>query len=116
MTEQDRINLIIEKKAFQEVVYQLSKGCDARMSCQLDSFLCGIEDKIREIDIKLKMPQEHEDYVRKLAHDNWVRDGNPNGEEFRDSPFGRMKIKNIHWLKAELVAAAAINHNAGGDW
>jgi len=45
-----------------------------------------------------------------------VRDGNPNGEEFRDSPFGRMKIKNIHWLKAELVAAAAINHNAGGDW
>jgi hypothetical protein len=53
MTEQERIDLEIEKASYGEVIKQMSGG-DARMSVSLDKFLRMIEDKIKEIDIKLK--------------------------------------------------------------
>jgi hypothetical protein len=53
MTEQEILELTIEKRAYQEVVKQFSKGCDPRMEISLNDFLCGIEDKIKEIDLKL---------------------------------------------------------------
>lgn len=52
MTEQEKQELIIEKISYQEVIRQMSKG-DARMEISLNEFLCGIEEKIREIDRKL---------------------------------------------------------------
>lgn len=54
MNNQERIELEIEKKSFQEVVKQFTMhDCDARMEVGLNRFLCEIEDKIKEIDIKL---------------------------------------------------------------
>ena len=53
MTEQERIDLEIEKASYQEVIKQFSKGCDARMETSLNEFLCSLEDKIREINKKL---------------------------------------------------------------
>jgi hypothetical protein len=53
MTEQERIDLIIEKRSYQEVIKQFSSGCDARMEVGLNSFLQDIENKIKEIDRKL---------------------------------------------------------------
>lgn len=52
MTEQEKIDLMIERRAYVEVVQQLGR-CDARMETNLDAFLTSIEDKIREIDRKL---------------------------------------------------------------
>lgn len=48
-----RQELEIEIKSYQEVIFQFSKGCDARMSIQLDRFLKDIEKKIEELKIKL---------------------------------------------------------------
>jgi flagellar biosynthesis chaperone FliJ len=54
MTEQEILKLTIEKKAYEEVIKQFTKGCiDARMECSLDEFLRGLENKIKEIDKKL---------------------------------------------------------------
>jgi hypothetical protein len=54
MTEQEILDLTIEKKAYEEVIKQFTKGCiDARMECSLDEFLRGLENKIKEIDKKL---------------------------------------------------------------
>lgn len=53
LTPQERQELEIEKKSYQEVVRQFSKGCDARMEVGLNQFLTEIEDKIKEIDLKL---------------------------------------------------------------
>ena len=52
MTDQERIDLEIEKTSYQEVISQMSKG-DARMEVGLDQFLSSIEDKIKEINQKL---------------------------------------------------------------
>jgi hypothetical protein len=52
MTEQEKIDLMIEKRAYTEVVKQLGQG-DARMETGLNKFLTSIEDKVREIDRKL---------------------------------------------------------------
>jgi hypothetical protein len=53
MTEQEILELTIEKMAYREVIKQLSGG-DARMETGLDKMLCGLEDKIKDIDEKLK--------------------------------------------------------------
>lgn len=54
MTEEERTALVVEKKAYGEVVKQFTKhNCDARMEVSLDEFLCYIENKIREINDKL---------------------------------------------------------------
>ena len=63
MTEQEILELTIEKKAYEEVIKQFSKGCDPRMECGLNEFLCGIEDKIREIDEKLRLTTSYDPYV-----------------------------------------------------
>lgn len=52
MNNTERLYWEIEKKSYQEVIKQFSKG-DARMSTSLDEFLCGIEKKIKEINDKL---------------------------------------------------------------
>lgn len=56
------------------------------------------------------------DYIKELAHSNWVRDGKPNGEKYIDSKWGRIKIKDYHWKKAEEQAEVYLNHGPGGDW
>lgn len=52
ITNEERIELEIEKASYQEVIKQFSKG-DTRMETSLDAFLCEIEDKIEEINKKL---------------------------------------------------------------
>jgi hypothetical protein len=45
MIDQEIIDLYIEKRSFQETIYQFTRDCDSRMETELDSFLCGIENK-----------------------------------------------------------------------
>jgi len=94
-------------------VYNLCEclDCHKKFSVQqLQSCICGWTQKVR-------VDSDHENYVRTLAHDNWVRDGRPNGEEYRDHPkWGRMKIKDIHWRRAVDRAEANMHHGPGGDW
>lgn len=49
-------------------------------------------------------PQEYHDYLEQLAYHFWLADGQPNGEEYVDTWAGPIKIKHIHWIKAEIVA------------
>lgn len=63
MTELEILELKIEKAAYSEVIKQFTKGCDARMECGLNEFLCGIEGKIREIDIKLGLSTSYDPYI-----------------------------------------------------
>jgi hypothetical protein len=53
MTDQERLNLLIERHAFAEVIRQFDQR-DARMEIGLDAFLCSIEDEIRKIDDRLR--------------------------------------------------------------
>lgn len=44
-----------------------------------------------------------EDYIREWAHAFWEQDGRPNGEEIIKTIFGKMKIKELHWMKASGI-------------
>ena len=56
MTKQERIQLEIEKRSYQEVVRQfIIHDCDSRMCTKLNAFLSSIENKIKEIDEKLNV-------------------------------------------------------------
>ena len=56
------------------------------------------------------------DWIIRLAQREWERDGKPNGEEYRNSKWGRMKIKEIHWRQAMESAEGYYSHSAGDDW
>ena len=65
---------------------------------------------------KYKMTEEFWIKVKRQAHIEWIRDGQPNGEEYRDSIWGNIKIKDIHWNEAIGTVESWFHHNAGGDW
>lgn len=50
------------------------------------------------------MKNEFKEHVTQLAHNFWLEDGQPDGEQYVESLLGPIKIKHIHWIKAELVA------------
>ena len=62
------------------------------------------------------MPANENYYIKDIAHELWIQDGKPNGEEYRDSEFGRMKTKDIHWRRAEIKAEVYLHHGPGCDW
>ena len=64
----------------------------------------------------IMLSEDYINYIRRLAHSYWIAEGKPNGDEYRDSKFGRLKVKRIHWLRAEAEAEAALNHSPGSDW
>lgn len=47
---------------------------------------------------------EYEEYVRQLAHSIWIEEGKPDGEQYIKTMFGLLKLKEIHWIKAESIA------------
>jgi hypothetical protein len=49
----NKIELEIEKKSYQEVIYQFTKGCDTRMNIKANEFCKMIELRIHNIDIEL---------------------------------------------------------------
>lgn len=102
MNNRERIELEIERASYQEVVKQLSKGCDARMETGLNEFLCGIETKIEEISLKLNSDfnANEEDEIRKIAHRIWLEAGSPDGEKVLYQYGKSVKLKNIHWQLA----------------
>jgi hypothetical protein len=52
--------------------------------------------------------------ISELAHQYWLDDGKPDGEEYRDHRvWGRMKIRDIHWRRASNVIAGDFAHNGG---
>lgn len=48
------------------------------------------------------MFKEYQQYLEELAYYYWEQDGCPNGEEYVDTWFGPIKIKNVHWIMAEI--------------
>lgn len=48
------------------------------------------------------MFEAHQKYLEELAYYYWEQDGRPNGEEYVHTWCGRIKIKEIHWLMAEV--------------
>lgn len=99
MTEQEILDLTIEKKAYQEVIKQFTKGCDARMECSLDEFLRGLENKIKEIDEKLKgnTNSKRETEITAIAHRIWLEAGSPDGEKLVYHYGKLVKLKEVHW-------------------
>lgn len=102
MAKQERIDLEIEKASYQEVIKQFTKGCDARMETGLNEFLCDIESKIEEINIKLNadLNMNEEDEIRKIANRIWVESGSPDGEKVIYQHGKPVKLKDIHWQLA----------------
>ena len=50
MTEQELIELEIEKQAYKAVISEFLKSrIDIRMSIEMDNFLLGLENKVRDI-------------------------------------------------------------------
>lgn len=49
MTEQELVDLEIERRALLETVKEMSKGCDARMEVGLNEFLEGLEERAAAI-------------------------------------------------------------------
>jgi len=98
MTEQEILELTIEKAAYREVIKQLSKG-DARMECSLDEMLCGLEDKIKDIDKKLKgqTNSKREAEITAIAHRIWVEAGSPDGEKLVYHCGELVKLKEVQW-------------------
>ena len=98
MTEQEILELTIEKAAYREVIKQLSKG-DARMECSLDEMLCGLEDNIKDIDEKLNRNtnSKREAEITAIAHRIWLEEGSPDGEKLVHHCGKWIKLKELHW-------------------
>lgn len=98
MTIEEILDLTIEKMAYREVIKQLSQG-DARMEIGLNNMLCRLEDKIKEIDLKLKSNADikRENEIKIIAYGIWVEAGFPDGEKLVYH-FGKLvKLKEVHW-------------------
>ena len=103
MNEQERIDLEIEKTSYQEVIKQMSKGCDARMETGLNEFLSDIETKIEQINKKLNADfgTNKENEIRDIANKIWLEAGSPDGERLV-SHYGKLvPLKEVHWAWAE---------------
>lgn len=50
------------------------------------------------------MKINYEEYVREIAHSIWENEGCPDGEIEIETFFGKIKLKEQHWIKAEMIA------------
>jgi hypothetical protein len=63
----------------------------------------------REEFQELKQYTLSKQYVEDLAYAIWEADGKPNGEQIVETfwfgliPCGKMKLKDMHWQKAEMI-------------
>lgn len=48
--------------------------------------------------------EKYYNHLQKLAYHFWLSDGQPDGELYIETFSGPMKIKDIHWIKAEIIA------------
>ena len=51
--------------------------------------------------------------VRELAFSYWEREGCPDGEVYKDSKFGKMRIKEIHWFMAQHMITSLYDTGLG---
>lgn len=45
-----------------------------------------------------------EKYKQRLAHTFWIEEGCPNGDALIDTTFGKMPLKEFHWMRADMAA------------
>lgn len=55
------------------------------------------------------MKDEFKKRIEKLAYSLWLKDNKPDGELFIKHGKNEIKIKELHWLKAELIAKINID-------
>lgn len=52
----------------------------------------------------------YEDYVRDLSHQIWLDEGKLDGEEIVETANGQMRLKDLHWIKAESLLLVVISN------
>lgn len=97
MTDDEALQLEIERRALIHTASEIGYFCHPEMYNDLMAKAKDIKNRLKA-DGRL----DEEARVRTLAHQYWLLEGKPNGEEYRYTyPYGKMKIKDIHWLRAK---------------
>lgn len=69
-----------------------------------------------ESEIKKELMKTYLSYesVQKVAHEEWIKDGKPDGEQI--CPKCRIKIKDKHWLIATMILETLMDFDATTIW
>lgn len=92
----DQEALKIERYAFIDAANQIGYFGNSELYNNL-------MDKARAIELILKDNRKSDNYtlIKNLANHYWLIEGMPDGERFSNSIWGQMKIKDIHWKRAQ---------------
>ena len=102
MTDDEALQLEIERRACIHTASEMGGG-DGEMDCGISEMNHKLRQKAKDIENMLIEDGRLIHAVSELANLYWVLGGKPNGEEYRNSKWGRIKIKDIHWRRAEEV-------------